>query len=152
MKPYIKDNKLYLESKVERITESGCWIWLHSLTSEGYGQSWRKPVNENYAHRLTWKTFKGPIPDDMFVCHYCDIKSCCNPAHLFLGSSDDNIQDMINKDRNPKGKLHGMAKLTEEQVKAIRADARTNKNISKEYSISVTHVHRIKKHKSWASL
>jgi len=57
-------------------------------------------------HRLAWEEAFGPIPDGMSVCHTCDVPACCNPAHLFLGSQQDNVTDMMNK-----GRFKGRASL-----------------------------------------
>lgn len=148
MKRYIVDDRIYLESQIERITESGCWIWVGGLTSEGYGQTWRRN-GESYAHRLSYRIFIGPIPTGYFVCHTCDVKSCCNPSHMFLGTSDDNIADMLKKERNPKGEKHGCAILTEKQILDIRKDCRNGEAIARSYGVSRTHVHRIKKKQVW---
>lgn len=56
MKPYIADNKKYLESKVMPVTETGCWVWLGGLTSEGYGQTQMRWITANlYIAPMTYK-------------------------------------------------------------------------------------------------
>jgi hypothetical protein len=65
----------------------------------------------------------------MFVCHTCDVPSCCNPDHLFLGTNQDNVNDMWRKGRgslppkNPHvvGSVHPGAKLSEDEVSEIRS-------------------------------
>jgi len=52
------------------------------------------------AHRVAWTVTNGLIPKKMNVLHHCDVPSCCNPAHLFLGSQKDNVQDMMSKGRH----------------------------------------------------
>jgi hypothetical protein len=60
----------------------------------------------------------------VFVCHRCDVPSCCNPSHLFLGTAKDNTADMLAKGRGSKpprnehdrGSCRYNAKLTEEVV------------------------------------
>ena len=80
------------------ITETGCWIWLGYCDRNGYGdikveyKSWR-------AHRFSWVLHGGDIPEGQYVLHKCDEPSCVNPDHLFVGTQDDNIQDMIKKGR-----------------------------------------------------
>lgn len=148
MRPYIADARTYIETRIERIPESGCWIWMKGLTSEGYGQTWRHD-GENFAHRLAYRTFIGPIPIGLFVCHTCDVKPCCNPAHLFIGTSDDNIADMLNKERNARGEKNGNAVLNERQVLAIRVDPRDGETIARSYGITRTQVARIKHRISW---
>lgn len=60
---------------------TGCWFWVMSLSSEGYG---RISVNNNveYAHRVSYKTFVGPIPDELDIDHVCRNRSCICPQHL----------------------------------------------------------------------
>lgn len=69
----------------------------------GYGQASRLPgpgQNPRYAHRAAWELAHGrPVPDGMDVCHSCDVRHCVNPAHLFIGTAKDNIQDSIRKGR-----------------------------------------------------
>ena len=84
----------------------GCWLWSGACSSSGYGGFW---VNKRMiaAHRWAYEHFVGPIPAGMCVCHKCDIKSCCNPDHLFLGTYADNAHDCVKKGRHPqKSKTH----------------------------------------------
>lgn len=92
-----------------RVDQSGgpnaCWPWMGYRTPRGYGRLYcgsRTPV---YAHRVACALAHGPIPPGMDACHKCDNPPCCNPAHLFPGTQDDNIQDA-----KRKGRLHGPRK------------------------------------------
>ena len=88
--------------RVVRIPFSGCWIFTGALNEAGYGMVGLGARGErnDRAHRITYRHFKGEIPKGMLVCHECDVPSCCNPDHLFLGTHKDNTRDMINKKRN----------------------------------------------------
>lgn len=86
------------ESYIERVPESGCWLWTRSLVN-GYGRVWIPP-NSILAHRVSWMLYRGNIPEDLCVLHRCDVRCCVNPAHLFLGTNQENIWDMVDKERN----------------------------------------------------
>jgi hypothetical protein len=89
----------YIRSKI-KIDENGCWIWQGS-TINGYGQAGFPDRKQSSAHRLSYKTHKGDIPDGVLVLHRCDVRNCVNPDHLFLGTHSDNIHDCIDKGRWP---------------------------------------------------
>lgn len=98
---------------VSPVPFSGCWIWTGFVKPNGYGTLTvnRKPA---YAHRAAYAVFRGPIPDGMCVCHHCDVRSCINPDHLFLGTQKENLQDMDAKGRRvtalqigAKNPMHG---------------------------------------------
>lgn len=84
-------------SKVNK--ENECWIWNGGLTKKGYGQFHSKKIEESRAHRVAWLIVYGPIPKGLHVCHKCDIRSCVNPDHLFLGTNQDNVNDKVAKNR-----------------------------------------------------
>jgi len=79
-----------------------CWEWKGYLDKDGYGQFYPKTGNPKRAHRFSYELFIGKIPQGMFVCHKCDNPSCVNPKHLWVGSSADNVRDMVNKKRKPR--------------------------------------------------
>jgi HNH endonuclease len=77
---------------------SGCWLWDGAVTNDGYGQV--RINNRNFrVHRLAWEQANGLIPEGLSVLHKCDVPSCCNPDHLFLGTQLDNVTDMRTKRR-----------------------------------------------------
>lgn len=83
---------------VEKRGPDDCWLWTGPVISCGYGQVSVKGIAK-YAHRLSLEIASGPIPGGLFVLHRCDVPRCVNPAHLFLGTQKDNINDAIAKGR-----------------------------------------------------
>jgi hypothetical protein len=101
-----------------------CWEWHRHIAADGYGHvgvpGERKVIG---AHRASWIVHNGPIPTGLFVCHTCDNRRCVRPDHLFLGTHLDNMRDKVAKGRHvtSRGEQHGNAKITDEQVRQIRA-------------------------------
>ena len=96
--------KEYLPTRV-KIDDNGCWIWQHTVNEKGYGLMWiYKPGKhkgvKTRAHRVSYETFKGPIPEGKYICHSCDVPSCINPNHLWIGTALQNSHDMIAKGRS----------------------------------------------------
>ena len=84
-----------------KVMNSGCQEWTGATARKGYGQI-RVDHKTVQTHRLAWELANGPIPDGMLVCHTCDNPPCCNVAHLWLGTNDENMADMVGK-----GRTHG---------------------------------------------
>jgi hypothetical protein len=142
--------KEWFEEKVEKIPGAGCWIWLGSMTSTGYGRWHAKPKDKNIkAHRLAYTLFVGPVADDIGVCHRCDVPLCVNPAHLFLGDQKANMGDAARKRRTAAGDRHGRKKLNAEQAAEIRKSTDTAKQLMRLYGISHAQVLRIRRGVNW---
>lgn len=91
-------------SKVNKT--DGCWLWTAGTWSQGYGAFSLNGKNIR-ATRFIYELTYGPIPDGLLVCHNCDNPRCVRPDHLFLGTIDDNNQDMKRKGRYAQGSTHG---------------------------------------------
>src|SRR5262245_12283312 len=76
-----------------------CWLWVGARNNGGYGYMAYKGWSEG-VHRVSWITNRGPIPNGIYVCHHCDTPNCFRPDHLFLGTPQDNVADMIAKGRH----------------------------------------------------
>ena len=84
-----------------------CWVWIACKNGYGYGSFFVSGILHG-AHRVSWMIHKGDIPDKLNVLHKCDVPSCVNPHHLFLGTKSDNAYDMEAKGRSrrPSGDMH----------------------------------------------
>jgi len=118
----------------------------------GYGQIHDDKMKS--AHRVSHELHTGPIPSRQFVLHSCDTPHCVNPSHLFLGTQQDNIDDMNSKGRaiSAKGEDQNTAKLTEEDVHAIRADERMQREIAVDYGVHQSQISMIKARKTWSHI
>lgn len=101
----------------------GCWLW-RSVDPGTYGRM-KVEGRDTGAHRVSFVIHGGVIPRGMLVCHTCDVPACVNPKHLFVGSVQDNAIDCVAKNRcarkAPLGQRNARARLTEEDVRMIRA-------------------------------
>jgi hypothetical protein len=95
-------------SKVE--VDGDCLVWKAGIRGKsGYG-SMRVGKKIIDAHRIAYFLFYGDIPKGLFVCHECDNRKCVNPAHLWVGTCQDNMDDAKYKNRLPSRKkplVHG---------------------------------------------
>jgi hypothetical protein len=98
-----------------------CWPWKSSVYKNEYAH-FETDEGQYGAHRIAWAIANGAIPEDLWVLHKCDTPACVNPGHLWLGTRQDNIDDMIKKGRQNRGTSNGSAKLTEDLVRSIRAE------------------------------
>lgn len=141
--------------KVDRCAPEDCWEWQASLTPKGYGQIARgRGRSPAAAHRVAWELTNGPIPGGQVLCHKCDNTKCCNPNHLFIGTQKDNMADAARKGRisrahQLKGEDHNQAKLTEDDVRAIRASDKSQKELAREYGVAKGTISFIVNRQTW---
>ena len=154
---FVADSPLSRERLLSRsmpVPFCGCWIWLGASKPPGdYGFIKINKV-QTYAHRASYEAFKGPIPDGLDVLHACDVPPCINPDHLFLGTQQDNMDDMIAKGRKvaKPGSTHWKSKLTEADIPIIRrrrASGEKLQDIADDYGMKMVGIHNICSRKNW---
>ena len=134
--------------------DSHCWEWTGAKHYKGYGFISEGGRN-TLAHRLSFKLHRGPIPHGMLVCHSCDNRCCVNPDHLFIGTNADNMADMVAKGRQQKvkGSDHGRARLTENDVIAVRESVGIRRrDLAKKLGVSRSTIDDIFLRRSWKHL
>ncbi len=127
-----------------KTVEGGCLIWQAGVLQDGYGGFWlnRKSVR---AHRVAWEIERGPVPAGAQVLHRCDVRLCCNPAHLFLGDHIANMEDRDAKGRTRKGENHPKTKLTDKDVKDVLRSPLSTREISKRMGVTFQCIWQIRK-------
>ncbi len=102
-----------------------------------------------YIHRLVCEAWHGPQPEGCEVRHLDGNKTNNVPENLKWGTRQQNIHDNAAHGVMPIGSNHGMAMLTEDQVRAIRADSRGYKRLAKVYGCTPSNIYMIKTRKNW---
>ena len=133
-------------------TSEGCHLWTAGKTAAGYGQ-FRYGGRALYSHRVAYTLTHGEIPAGAVVCHSCDTPACVNPAHLFLGTEQDNKDDMVRKDRVQHGMRHWNRRLAPPDVEAIRAEYSrggiSQSALARRYGVDPSVVSRIMTGDAW---
>ena len=145
------ENRFWVKAKVAGPND--CWDWSAARNSGGYGYV-KVSGRQASAPRVAWALMYGDIPEGLQVCHSCDNRLCVNPAHLFLGTPLENNQDKTRKGRERylSGEQNPMAKLTQQQVIAIRNDNRIQRLIADEYGVNQRTVSDIKTYNKWCDI
>lgn len=121
---------------------SGCWNWLGKKTKRGRAQINPTKGIHTSAARVAFTAFRGPIPNGLFVCHHCDNPACVNPAHLFLGTTTDNIVDAA-----VKGRLRH--KLSVAAVQEIRRSEMTLTILARKFGVDLRTVRSVRDRRTW---
>ena len=152
-------------SKVNKLGDDDCWVWL------GYRSPIKSGIDKGklsyghikfkkrliIAHRFSYLIEHGSIPDGLMCLHRCDNPGCCNPAHLFLGTGKDNMQDKVAKGRTDysnmsKGEEHFRSKLNDSDVAFIRKlkwSRLTQEQIGQFFDVTSRTVSRIQVNGAW---
>ena len=133
-----------------------CWPWQAGRISYGYGSF---TVNGRLilAHRFSWSLANGRDAGEARVLHSCDNPPCCNPAHLHLGTQQDNIDEMMSRGRHvaPSGESHPCARVSATDVREIRcahASGESAISLGRRFGVSGTQIIRIARGRAWASV
>ena len=139
----MKNTNMFIE-RIEASSPDKCWNWIGHLDRNGYGK-----YGGRLAHRLAWELFnERKIPDGMYVLHSCDNPRCCNPAHLRIGTQQDNMRDMVARGRmtiTPR-------KLTVHDVKLIRSSGMSHRDVMETYMVCETHARNVVNGNRWGAV
>lgn len=134
-----------------------CWRWKGYVNENGYG-IFSVRGSAYKAHRVAYFLDNGRINDELLILHSCDVRLCCNPAHLYQGDPKQNAADAVKRGRNTRmyGEQNGKAKLTERQVRLIRKRYQeggvTQKTLAQYYGVGETTIYYICTGERWINL
>lgn len=155
-----KFNSFELPTRLERfeeyympVTETGCWIWIGSANRKGYGSCRGLQNRTDGAHRVSWQLYRGPIPSGMMVLHHCDVPACVNPDHLYVGTAQQNTDDMMRRGRHKtkRGSDCWRSKFSEEDVHYIRSLNKPlpAKDLAERYGVDPKSIYEVYNRKVW---
>jgi hypothetical protein len=135
------------------------WLWLAGTDKDGYGQIWvDEEMRRGRANRVAWFLYYGEWPT-LPVLHTCDLPQCIKKEHLFLGTILENNRDRARKGRSAinispmPGEKNGNAKLTEADIKTIRArfnfEMVRQQDLADEYNVSQVLIAKIVRRELW---
>lgn len=168
----------FIEKFWKRVDRSrgkdACWLWTAGVNPKGYGVVSHGGANGLRAHRVAYAIVHGAVPQHPYeVAHTCDVRNCVNPAHLKAMTHAENVADRNQKGRQDhgpnaprfrapekrgvcRGERAARAKLTEDDVRAIRAVYQPGKrgfgfqSLAKRYGVHGHAIEMIVKRQSWA--
>lgn len=141
-------------AKVDKRGPDECWLWTAAVNQHGYGVM--RPQGKRTgptvkAHRVSLM-LAGVDIEGRYVLHSCDNPPCVNPRHLSAGDHQQNVADMMRRQRQQKGSRNGQAKLTERQVAEIRqraAQGERRRLLADEFKVSETTIYRLANGEGW---
>lgn len=150
-----EDGRIWSEPKGSNIC--GCFL-SPGVGGDGYyfvtlckkGKKYPRKI-----HRLVLETFIGSRPPRMECCHNNGIKIDNQLENLRWDTHSNNIKDSVKHGTfvNNSGEKHGMAKLTEQDIRMIiymwRTKEFTQREIAKIYGVTRTNIYYIVNKKSW---
>ena len=147
--PRLKTNPIErFHTKYEIDSITGCHNWAASKFRDGYG-AFKRNKKTYRAHRWIYEYLNGPMPEGLVVRHKCHNPACVNPAHLLLGTQQDNMNDMAKAGRNP------LSILTEQEVILIKKFLKRHNGygvgtfLGRWFNVSRNSISEIKLEKIW---
>lgn len=132
--------------------EGECYVWTEARDKKGYGRVGGYQEGTQFTHRMAMSVHLGrPLDEDEYVLHTCDNPPCNRIEHLYIGTQQKNIIDATIRDRVAFGERHWNRKLTEGEVREIRAleGTMTQKAIAEKFGIHSNSVRDIQKRRTW---
>lgn len=149
-------------AKVDRSGE--CWLWQGGLDKDGYGKFQvtlsraglppraHTPQRHVRAHHFAYELARGAPAFGALLMHSCDNPRCVRPDHLRVGTPAENYADSRAKGRNTRGERNANAKVTADDVRAIRAAVRSGarvRDLAARYDLQAGTIYSIARGRIW---
>lgn len=141
----------FLAKVRKNVGPKGCWIFDGATCGgSGYGVMRDETGAPDYAHRISHRLYKGPIPDGKLVLHTCDCRKCTNPEHIYSGTHADNVRDAVERERYVRrGKLRAAQVL---EIVQLSREGVSRSALSEKFHISPESIARILQGKTYSRL
>lgn len=137
-------------------------IYQKKIINESLGECWETKRDRqliwyenkpSIAHRTAYKIKNGDIPEGKVIRHTCDNSKCINPAHLLIGTQEENINDAKERNRFKTADQHHNSKLTNENVLYIYASKdKSLKELATEFNVTDQCISKIWNRKHYISI
>lgn len=135
------------------IMPNGCMLWQGKIVPKGYGQvtlRWQGDIAYEYVHRLAWElAHERRLWPGEQVQHTCDTPGCRAKEHLVIGVDQDNSDDKVARDRQPRGVTSYQSVLDEDDVRNIRTREHTFRYYAEKYGVAVGTIQDVMDGKTW---
>lgn len=134
------------------IDANECWNWKLFCDPDEYGKVGIRHVPQR-ASRFAYSIFKGKLKKNLLVLHHCDNRKCINPDHLYLGTAQDNANDLVSRNRqaNQFGERNPNFKVPDQIIKEIRTmyktEVHTQKQIAQYFNLDFRYINAIIRNK-----
>lgn len=147
-------------------TESDCWEWQGRTDKDGYGRTHFGGKDRGVHRLVAMFIFDFDIESELLVCHHCDNPPCLNPDHIFVGTNQDNMDDMVRKGRSKiseatklklsiarikKARTTHASKLNWNKVRRIRKmkGIKSSRQLANEYSVTKRVILLVWRNETW---
>lgn len=141
----LKNNVNFKHIEYE-VDENGCWNCVsHRGDSSGYPQARVNNSKTKTISRIVYEFYKEKIKDGNVILHSCDNPKCINPEHLSQGIHQENMIDMVNKNRR---KYRKKLDIWEEEIildvyDLYKSNLYNQRELSEKYNLSRSIINKI---------